>query len=307
MIMGKKLLFIYNANAGMGKIRPSLSKVIERLCQVGYDVTIYATQAAGEARDIVTRRGESVEVVVCSGGDGTINEVIAGAMRLDKKPRIGYLPTGTMNDFAKSLGIPGHPLKAVETVVAGQAYSCDIGSFNGRNFNYVAAFGAFTEVSYQTPQRNKNALGKMAYFVDAIGRLPKLRGYHLRAKADSRYIEGDFIYGMISNSKSVGGFMLEDKKHKISLCDGKFELILLKNPQNPIEFEQVIQCALTHNIDGNNLLALKASNIEIKMDEPVSWTLDGENGGTWETANIFCRKGAIDIFAGNMGRKKKIG
>ena len=122
MIMGKKLLFIYNANAGMGKIRPSLSKVIERLCQVGYDVTIYATQAAGEARDIVTRRGESVEVVVCSGGDGTINEVIAGAMRLDKKPRIGYLPTGTMNDFAKSLGIPGHPLKAVETVVAGQAY-----------------------------------------------------------------------------------------------------------------------------------------------------------------------------------------
>ena len=147
----------------------------------------------------------------------------------------------------------------------------------------------------------------MAYFVDAIGRLPKLRGYHLRAKADSRYIEGDFIYGMISNSKSVGGFMLEDKKHKISVCDGKFELILLKNPQNPIEFEQVIQCALTHNIDGNNLVALKASNIEIKMDEPVSWTLDGENGGTWETANVFCRKGAIDIFAGNMGRKKKIG
>lgn len=299
--MKKKALFIYNANAGTGKIRPHLSKIIERLCQADYDITIYATQAAGEATEMVLTRGELYETVICSGGDGTINEVVSGVIALDKKPIIGYLPTGTVNDFAKSLGIPSNPIRAMEAIVAGKTFKCDVGEFNGRTFNYVAAFGAFTEVSYETPQKTKNTLGKMAYFLDAIRLFPMLRGYKVKAYADDKYIEGEYIYGMISNSKSVGGFVLEDRKHKIAMNDGKLELILLKNPENPYDFEQVMAAMLTHTIDNNYLVAHKATHIDLEIEEPVKWTLDGESGGICDHVTVECKKEAVEIFT---SRKK---
>lgn len=296
--MKKKLLFVYNANAGTGKIRPSLSRIIEKLCSAGYDITIYATQAAGEAMELVLTRGELYDVVVCSGGDGTINETISGAIGLKTKPVIGYIPTGTVNDFARSLYIPANPLKAVEKIVSGNRFACDIGIFNDRVFNYVAAFGAFTQVSYETPQKNKNALGKMAYFLDALRVFPELRGYRLKATADDKIIEGNFIFGMVSNAKSVGGFPVQDKRHHISLCDGKMELILVKNPENPIELEQILQNVITHNVDNNYLVAHMASKIEIEIEAPVKWTLDGESGGITDHAIIECRHKAIEMFAG---------
>ncbi len=293
----KKMLFIYNANAGRGRIKAVLSDVIEIFCRADFDVTIHATRASKEATEIVTARGSEFDVVVCSGGDGTINEVVSGLITLPKKPLCGYFPMGTVNDFANSLGIPCNPITAAKVITSGQPFACDIGSFNERYFNYVAAFGAFTEVAYETPQKNKNSMGRMAYFLDAFRLLPDIKGYHMRVEADGREIEGEYIFGMITNSKSVGGIQLTDRDNgSVALNDGVFEVVLIRNPNNIIELEETLTAVRKRKIDAPYIDVVQAAEITLISDENVKWTLDGENGGSLKKVKIKCNPKAVDII-----------
>lgn len=299
----KKLLFIYNANAGKGKIRNKLSLVIEKLCRADYEVTIYATAAPREATKMVIEEGKNYDVIVCSGGDGTINEVVTGLMYLEDRPVCGYLPAGTVNDFASSLKIPKTPEKALDIILQGNIYNCDIGSFDERYFNYIAAFGAFTEVAYETPQNVKNALGKTAYFLDALKRIPQLRGYQMRVEYDNKVLEGEYIYGMVCNSKSVGGFPLEGKKYHMKLDDGLFEVVMVRMPNNAMELERTINALLSRSIDNPYIDAVRAKHIHIVGEDTVQWTLDGENGGSYKEVDICCNKRALRIFSSKKNHK----
>lgn len=293
--MDKKMLFVYNPMAGKEQIRNNLSDIIRVLCNAGYEITIFATQGAGDATRIVEEHGMDYSFVVCSGGDGTMNEVATGLMKFEKCPVCGYIPAGTVNDFASSLNIPKVMKDAAELIVNGSIFDCDMGKFNDRNFTYVAGFGAFTEVSYQTPQEWKNALGKIAYFVEALKHISDIKPHHMVIKCDGEVYEDTFILGLVSNSVSVAGYKAYSKKN-IKMDDGKFEAIFIRNPKNPIEVQQVLNSLLSKQLDAAQILYLSSNNISISSDDDVQWTLDGEDGGIYSYAEIENLKQALPII-----------
>ena len=211
--MSKKMLFIYNPMAGKEQIKNKLSEIIQIFCKEGFEVTIFATRGREDATKIIEKKGERYDYIVCSGGDGTMNEVATGLMKLEKRPICGYIPAGTVNDFASSLKIPRVMKNAASLIADGDVFNCDMGKFNDRYFTYVAGFGAFTEVSYQTPQEWKNALGKAAYFIEALKHIADIKPHHMKIEYDGGVIEDEFILGLISNSVSVAGYKYYEKKN----------------------------------------------------------------------------------------------
>lgn len=289
----KKLLFIYNPQAGKGKIKSKLSDVIEIFVKADYEVTIFPTAGKKDATRIISQKSKDYDLIVCSGGDGTLNEVTAGVMGLSNRPQIGYLPAGTTNDFALSHKIPRNILKAAEVAVHGKPYYFDVGSFNKEFFNYVAAFGAFTEVSYETPQTYKNTLGRVAYILEGMKRLPSLKSYYMKVCYEDYVMEDEFIFGMITNSNSVGGFKGFIGK-EILLDDGLFEVCLIKVPKNPLELQSIINTLLITKGESTNLIyTFRASSLSIQARELVPWSLDGEFGGNISEVNIQNYKQAI--------------
>ena len=204
--MRKRMLFVYNPRAGKAQIRSNLLDIIDIFVKAGYEVTAYPTQATGDAVKAVKERQGSYDMVACCGGDGTLDEVVNGMMQSEEKLPVGYIPAGSTNDFANSLKIPKNMIKAADVVVNGVNYACDIGRFNNDNFIYVAAFGIFTDVSYGTKQDVKNVLGHAAYLLEGVKRLPSVRACPLKITCNDQVIEGEFLYGMVTNSYSVGGF-----------------------------------------------------------------------------------------------------
>jgi lipid kinase, YegS/Rv2252/BmrU family len=293
--MHKKLLFVLNPRAGKGMMKSRLLPLVETFTAGGYDVTVRPTMQANETAEIVRDRAEEYDVIVCSGGDGTINETISGLMDCDKRPILGYLPSGTVNDFATSLRIPGNIGKAAKLVLSGNPITCDVGAFNERYFIYVAAFGAFTEVAYTTPQQNKNILGRVAYFFEGIGHLRRIKSYHLSVEYEGGKIEDEFIFGMVTNSVSVGGMNLIQQE-RIALNDGQFEVCLIKMPKNAIELQTIINSFLTGKSDPNFMYIFKASRLHIFCDINMPWTLDGEFGGDMKEILIDIKKDAIQII-----------
>lgn len=294
--MGKKMLFVYNPMAGKEQIRNKLSEIIQIFCKADYQITIFATQSTGDAIKIVSENGMDYDCVVCSGGDGTMNEVASGLMKLKKCPICGYIPAGTVNDFASSLKIPKIMTDAAVLITNGNIFHCDMGKFNDRYFTYVAGFGAFTEVSYQTPQEWKNALGKAAYFVEALKHIADIKPHHMIIQCDDgTSYEDTFILGLISNSVSVAGYKAYSKKN-IKMDDGKFEAIFIRNLKNPIEIQMVINSLLSKQLDAEQILYLSSSNINILSDDVVQWTLDGEDGGTYSNIKIENLKQALPII-----------
>ena len=202
----KKLLFVFNPNSGKAQLKNKLMQIVQIFSEGGYDVTVYPTKAAMDGYNYIIENGLSHDVIVCSGGDGTLNETVGAVLHLDERIPIGYIPSGTTNDFARSLGIPKDMIEAAKVIVKGRTFNCDIGMVDGqRSFNYVAAFGAFTEVSYNTPQQLKNVLGHQAYIIEAAKQFMTLKPCYVRVKSDIKNVEGNFVYGMVSNTKSVGG------------------------------------------------------------------------------------------------------
>ena len=276
----KKMLFIYNPRSGTGRVKNKLSDVVDMCVKEGYEVTIRPTQAALDAMQYVTENGGRFDKIICSGGDGTLDEVVKGVLEGGYDIPIGYIPAGSTNDFAASLGIPSMPMKAARAAVYGKTFACDVGKFNDSYFIYVSAFGILTEVSYETDQKVKNVLGHMAYVGEAIRSFNPiaLKPYHLSVITDERMIKDDFIYGMISNSASVGGMKLLPK-HEIALDDGEFEVLLVKYPRSIEEINMTVSSLLAQEPDPAYMYYFKTSHLEIHSEEEVSWTLDGENGG----------------------------
>ncbi len=283
----KKLLFIYNPKSGTGRIKSKLSDVIDLCVKEGYEVTIRPTQAAMDAMEYIVENAGRFDKIICSGGDGTLDEVVKGLLAGNHHVPIGYIPAGSTNDFAASLGIPSSPLKAAKVAVYGKPFACDIGRFGEDLFVYVAAFGIMTEVSYETDQKIKNVLGHMAYVGEAIRSFNpvNLKSYHMSILTEDRMIKDDFIYGMVSNSASIGGMKILPT-NEVVLDDGEFEVLLVKYPRSLEEVNMMVSSLLAQAPDPEYIYYFKASRLEIHSEEDISWTLDGENGGLHKDVEI---------------------
>lgn len=283
--MEKKLLFIYNPHAGKAQIRSNLLDIIDIFTKAGYTVTARPTQKPGDGKDAVMERSGDYDLVVCSGGDGTLDEVVTGMMKRQDRVPIGYVPAGTTNDFARSLKISGNMITAATDIVNGRNYACDVGVFNDDIFVYIAAFGLFTDVSYETNQQIKNVLGHLAYLLEGVKRISSVPCYHLRITCGDRTLEGDYMFGMVTNSRSVGGFSKITGKN-VDLNDGLFEVTLIKMPYNMIELNLILTSVLGHKIHSDYMQCFKTSSIQIEASEEIPWTLDGEFGGRHKAVSI---------------------
>ena len=292
--MDQRMLFIYNPRAGKAQIRSNLLDIIDIFVKAGYEVTAYPTQAAGDAVKAVKERRAGYDIVVCSGGDGTLDEVVSGMMQCDEKLPIGYVPAGSTNDFANSLRIPKSMIKAADVVVNGTDFACDIGVLNNQNFIYVAAFGIFTDVSYETKQDVKNVLGHAAYLLEGVRRLPMVRSYALKISYDDQVIEGDFLYGMVTNSFSVGGFRGITGKD-ILLDDGLFEVTMIRKPTNPLDLNNIIMALVDKRVKSEYIYTFKTPKLTVESEEVVPWTVDGEFGGEHMRAVIENKQRVLTI------------
>lgn len=292
--MDQRMLFIYNPRAGKAQIRSNLLDIIDIFVKAGYEVTAYPTQAAGDAIKAVQERRDGYDIVVCSGGDGTLDEVVSGMMQCEEKVPIGYVPAGSTNDFANSLKIPKNMIKAADVVVNGRDFACDIGSLNSHNFIYVAAFGIFTDVSYETNQDVKNVLGHAAYLLEGVRRLPMVRSYALKISYDDQVIEGDFLYGMITNSFSVGGFRGITGKD-VLLDDGLFEVTMIRKPTNPLDLNNIIMALVDKRVKSEYIYTFKTPRLTVESEETVPWTVDGEFGGEHMKAVIENKQQVLRI------------
>lgn len=293
--MKKKLLFIYNPHAGKGAIRTKLSDIIETFVEADFEVTIYSTKARHDATNITKERAKNYDVVVCSGGDGTLNEVTVGLMKSKTKALCGYIPAGTTNDVASSLKLPKNMKKAAEVIVNGTAFPFDIGTINEDYFIYVAGFGAFTDVAYGTPQSSKNILGRVAYLLEGMKRLTTLKSYRYTVYYKEQVIEDDFIFGMVTNSNSIGGFKGLSGKN-VKLDDGFFEVSLIKMPKNPVDLQVIINSLITGEPNPKYIYSFPIEEIKLVSDELVPWTIDGEFGGNLKEVMIKNQKQAVNFI-----------
>lgn len=291
----KNMLFILNPSAGRKHIKNKLFDIVDLFVKGGYDVKVYPTQSKGDARRIVTEEGWIHDIIVCAGGDGTLDEVVAGCIECGCDTPIGYIPCGTTNDFARSLGIPKDPIRAAKRIVKYEQKPIDIGSFNGDSFVYVAAFGAFTEVTYTTPQEYKNYLGHMAYVLEGIRNLPNLTPYHIKIEHDGDVIEDDFIIGMVTNSLTVGGFNTPNAK-LAKFDDGMFEALFVKYPSNPVDFQAAATAYFMGEFNPDYMYQFKARRVVIESPEAIQWTLDGEFGGSVTYTEIVNLQHAVNII-----------
>ena len=290
--MKKKMLFLINPHAGKSEIRNCLLDIIDLFTKHDFSVTTRTTQPSGKN---FKEGDDRYDLIVCCGGDGTLNESVNGLMELKSRPLFGYIPTGTVNDFATSLGLSRNPLEAAEAIAKGSAFACDVGLFNEKYFTYIAAFGAFTEVSYQTPQQAKNILGRTAYILEGIKQLPNIKSYHVSFEYSGGKIEDDFIFGMITNSSSVGGFQVNNKTD-IFMDDGLFEVTLVKCAKNLTERRMIINSLLLQEADSNFIYTFKTSELHIVSESDIPWTLDGEFGGAPREVNITNQNRALKII-----------
>lgn len=295
----KKLLFIYNPQAGKGQVRPQLAAILDAFSKAGYLTSAWPTQGPGDATRVAAAIGRRYDRVVCCGGDGTLNEVVTGLMGLEAPPLVGYIPAGTTNDFSRNLDLPKGMDKAAEAAVAGVARPCDIGVFNDRFFVYVAAFGAFTKVAYDTPQDLKNTFGHLAYIFEGIASLPTITPYHLRVDYDGQVIEDNFYFGMVTNAMSVSGIKMPQSE-QVVLDDGLFEVVLVKKPLSLGDLANALQALinLTPTEDSGSLVRFQASRLTFTCGQPISWTVDGEFGGCQPVSQVVNRQRALQIIQG---------
>ena len=290
----KKLLFIVNPRAGKTKSSAPLFDAVAAFSRAGYLVRVFVTEAGGQARDIAAKWGGQYDLVVCAGGDGTLNETISGLMQLEQRPPLGYLPNGSTNDFAASLHLHTTVETAARAVAGGVPYSLDIGRHNDRYFAYVASFGAFTRSSYSASQAAKNALGHFAYILEGLGDLDSLRPYRCAIDADGEHFEGDFIFGAVCNSTSLGGLVKLDPKH-VAMDDGTFELLLLRMPKTALDLQNLITAMTRMQYDYPGVIFRHVKNVVLTTSENISWSLDGEYAASAPRVEIQCLPGAIEL------------
>lgn len=288
MNIQKRILFIVNPVSGRREVLNKLSQIINKFCKNGCLPTVAFTQKRGDAHQLAKTCPPDYDAVVCAGGDGTLNEVIGGLMDGGVALPLGYLPAGTTNDLASSLGIPKNVLSAVDLILNSKPVPLDIGSFSGRYFNYVASFGAFTEASYNAPQEVKNILGHAAYILEGIKSLGSIRRCRVRLEFNGEQLEDDYIFGAVTNTTSLGG-MIKLKQHLVALNDGVFELLLIRYPENLQQLNKIIGDLMAQNFNGDYVKMYHTAKIKINASGAMNWTLDGEK-----------QPGASEIFIENI-------
>ena len=294
----KKMLFIYNPKSGKGKIKASLPDIIDVFTKGGYYVTAYPTQAKGDCVEKVSECVGEFDVVVVSGGDGTLNECVKGMIMAEPEKRapIGYIPAGTMNDFAASHGISRDMIRAAKNIVNGRTIKYDIGELNGQTFIYVAAFGAFTEVSYDSPQLQKNLFGSAAYLVEGIKSIPKIEGVNVRVSSDEGiYAEENVLICLVMNSTRVGGFKFGDY-YDVDVSDGLFEIVIIPRSNNIANLSAVITNIMNGKRNSDGVHVISTANADIEIEKPVKWTLDGEFGGEFDKVDIKVMHNAVEFI-----------
>ena len=293
------MYFVVNLVAGKAAISDKLGKIIDEFIKADFQVTVHTTQSGDDAADAARYACEQhFDLLVCAGGDGTLSQCLQGIMRCEKRIPIGYIPAGSTNDFAKSLGIPKDTMEAVRIITSGTPMPCDIGSLNGVYFSYIVAFGAFTNITYETSQQIKNIFGRSAYFLNGITQLTNINSRLMRIEYDGNVIEDNFVFGMVANTASVAGlFSMND----FMLDDGQFEVVLIKKPANPLQLQRIIHSLLnmSEDIDRDYIRFFRASRIMfISLNgEPISWTRDGEYGGEFSVNTICNHNRAVSFIS----------
>ena len=302
----KKALILLNRSAGIGKAGINTWMIIKRFAEEGYEAIVYPVIPGTElvCETLIPQYEGKADIILCSGGDGTLNHVVREVMRMAKKPLLAYLPTGSTNDFARALGISAEFEKALDTIFRGELFHYDVGSLNGRFFNYVAAFGAFSAISYATDQELKNILGHAAYIVSAVSELYENMRYsrHMRIEADDFTIEDDFIFGAVCNSAYVAGFSVFKDKD-VSLNDGKMELLLIKTPKTAADLQIILNAVQGITADNPFITFRHVSRVKITASEDTAWTIDGEFGGSYKEAEILISRQAVSIMKGKRERQ----
>ena len=293
--MKKRMLFVFNPKAGKGRIKMHLLDIVDIFNKGGYEVIIRATQGPKDAYEQVKEYADQVDLIACSGGDGTLDEVVTGIVEVGSQTPIGYIPAGSTNDFANSLFMPKSMTAAASMIMEEQIYHCDIGKFNNQTFAYVAAFGLFTNVSYETDQDLKNVLGHVAYLLEGVKRLFDIKSYHMKVTSEEIQVEDDFIVGMITNSRSVGGFKNLTGKN-VDMNDGLFEVTLIRHPKNPLQLQEIMTALVMAEDNTDMIYSFKSKKLMIETEEEVPWTLDGEFGGDHTYVEIENRHKALNLY-----------
>ena len=290
----KKLLFIMNPFAGQKKANKVLPEILMLFTEAGYEINISMTTGPGSATRLAAERGGNVDLVVCCGGDGTLNETISGLQMAGIQAPVGYIPSGTTNDFASSLKLSHNPIQAAKDIIEGEPVAYDIGKFGDRYFSYVASFGAFTKSSYAVPQTVKNALGHTAYILGGISELSQIRNEHIRMEIDGEVVEDDFLFGAICNSTSVGG-ILTLPSDRVDMRDGIFEVMLIRAARNLNEITECILAVQNQTYNCGMITFRPARKIKITVDPLMAWTLDGEKADGYEEITVENLHHAIQI------------
>ncbi|MDO4811640.1 MAG: YegS/Rv2252/BmrU family lipid kinase [Eubacteriales bacterium] len=291
----KKLLFIVNPRAGKTKSRSPLFDAVAQFSKAGYLVYVYLTEGCGDAVRAAAQMGGDFDTVVCAGGDGTLNETLSGLMTLPHRPQVGYLPNGSTNDFAASLHLSSNPVTAANAIIHGEPYLLDVGQHNDRYFAYVASFGAFTRASYSASQSAKNALGHFAYILEGLGDLDSLRPYHCRLETEDEVFDGDFIFGSICNSTSLGGLVKLDP-NRVKMDDGLFELLLLRMPKSPLDLQNLIVALTRMQYDYPGVILRHVSSVTLTTEDDIPWSLDGEYAPSMPRVEIRNLHNAIELL-----------
>ena len=295
--MKKKLMLIVNPVAGSGAYKRNFGEALHTFDRGGYRVTLYFTSERGEATRIAARHAADFDTVACVGGDGTLSEVMAGLMKIENPPPLGYIPMGTANDVATTLSLPKNDtVGAALRMIFGEEHPYDVGGFGADgHFAYIAAFGAFTKASYATPQNQKKVLGHLAYLLTAMSELPSLEAYKARVEHDGGVIEGKFLYGSMSNSTSVAG-VVKLREEMVCLGDGMSELVLVRDPGSVAGFTAIVDSVLSQRFDSEDLLILQTKRAKFSFEKPVAWTRDGENGGEFQEIELCNYKCPIRLI-----------
>ena len=296
--MEQRVLLMVNPMAGRQKIRNELLYVVDTLTKAGYETIIYTTQGKDATRDLLAEKDSQFDRVICCGGDGTFNEILSATMHWDKRPILGYIPAGTTNDFAAGLKLPSDIREAAVNIVRGTPHTVDAGLFNTSYFSYVASFGAFTETSYSTPQNFKNALGHLAYILEGIKEIPAFTSYTVCVEADGQIYKDSYIFGAVSNARSVGG-ILKISDSLVDLNDGVFEVMMIKMPQTLMDLSAIVTALDSLNsvkYDTSMFWLLQTKELKITFEQEMVWSLDGERVSGGKEARIACIKDAFKIL-----------
>lgn len=291
----KKMLFIVNPKAGRTTLKDCLVDVLDVFCKNDYAVRIYLTQSPSDAERVVKEEGDGYDIIVCAGGDGTLGNTVTGLMKSGMRRPLGYIPCGSTNDFANSMEIPKRATDAASKIVAATPFSIDVGSLNDKYFVYVAAFGVLSDTSYTTPQNMKNIFGHAAYVLQGIKSLVNVPSYQMEVWIDDQKVEGEFIFGMVSNSVFIGGIKSITRKG-VEFDDGLFEGVLIRKIHNVADLQRIVNALLTGNASEKNMVAFRAKHVIFNSSESIAWTVDGEFGGEYRQAEIHIYERALDIL-----------